>query len=239
MEPLTLYALLTTALFIGTIHTVLGPDHYLPFIVLSRVRGWSLSRTVAWTLVCGVGHVASSALLGLAGVALGVAVGGLETLESMRGDIASWAMLGFGIAYGSWGLRRALQGRGEAHSHPHVHADGTLHEHHHDHRELHAHPHVAPQERRSVTPWVLFIIFALGPCEPLIPILIYPAAQHSLFGVLAVAGVFALATLLTMTTMVLLGRSGLRLLPTLTIERYAHALAGLALAVCGLSMQWL
>lgn len=237
MNESSLYALAITALFIGTVHTILGPDHYLPFIALSHARRWSTARTVTWTLVCGVAHVASSALLGLAGVALGLAVGGLQAVEAMRGEIAAWLMFGFGVAYGLWGLRRALRKLPHKHWHFHRHDDGTEHQHPHVHGLGHAHTHAHPHERSASTPWVLFIVFALGPCEPLIPILMYPAAQHSPWGLVLVTLTFGAATLTTMTATVLLGRRGLRALPTATLERYAHALAGAALALCGLCMQ--
>lgn len=237
MNESSLYALAITAVFIGTVHTILGPDHYLPFIALSHARRWSTARTVAWTLVCGVAHVASSALLGLAGVALGLAVGGLQVVEAMRGEIAAWLMFGFGVAYGLWGLRRALRNMPHKHWHFHRHDDGTEHQHPHVHRLDHTHSHRHPAPHVTSTPWVLFIVFALGPCEPLIPVLMYPAAQHSSWGLVLVTLTFGTATLATMTAAVLLGRRGLRALPTATFERYAHALAGAALAVCGLCMQ--
>lgn len=38
--------LIWTALSIGFIHTIVGPDHYLPFVVMSKARNWSLSKTM-------------------------------------------------------------------------------------------------------------------------------------------------------------------------------------------------
>ncbi len=49
--------LMIAAITISCVHTVTGPDHYLPFIALSKARGWSFSRTLFWTVVCGCGHV--------------------------------------------------------------------------------------------------------------------------------------------------------------------------------------
>ncbi len=66
-----------TAVSIGFIHTILGPDHYLPFIVLSRARKWSVSKTMLITFFCGIGHVLSSVVLGLVGIAVGISVTGL------------------------------------------------------------------------------------------------------------------------------------------------------------------
>jgi len=127
----SLTVLLATAASIGFVHTVLGPDHYLPFIVMARARGWSLLRTLAITGLCGVGHVLGSVLLGAAGAILGIALGSLEAVEAVRGDLAAWLLIGFGAAYFAWGIRLAVRRR--PHTHRHVHGDGVAHEHTHDH----------------------------------------------------------------------------------------------------------
>ena len=51
--------LIATAASIGFIHTLIGPDHYLPFIMMSKARGWSVAKTLWITLACGVGHLLS------------------------------------------------------------------------------------------------------------------------------------------------------------------------------------
>ncbi len=48
-----------TAASIGFFHTILGPDHYLPFIVLAKSRQWSSLKTAIITLLCGIGHILS------------------------------------------------------------------------------------------------------------------------------------------------------------------------------------
>ncbi len=250
-----LTVLLLTAASIGFVHTLLGPDHYLPFVALSKARGWSVGRTSAITAACGVGHVLSSILIGAIGIAAGAAVERLVDIESWRGDLAAWLLFGFGLAYMTWGIKRAL--RGETHSHPHVHADGTRHTHSHDHRLApHVHPHgasepaqgpvtftpVAPARAAALaTPWTLFIIFVFGPCEPLIPILMYPAADANWLAVAAVCAAFAAATLATMLAAVLLLRRGLDVLDThsLGLERWSHAIAGATLSACGAAIIFL
>lgn len=230
--------LLATAATIGVVHTLLGPDHYLPFVALARARSWSLRRTLAVTALCGVGHVLGSIALGLLGLGLGWAASGLVDFEALRGALAGWLLLGFGLAYTAWGVRRALRGR--PHAHVHGHADGTLHLHPHHHREAeHAHPHLAGARglRAALGPWTLFVIFVLGPCEPLVPLLLYPAAGGSWLAVGAVAGVFAIATVGTMLAVVVAGALGLaRLRLGAGSERWSHALAGVALAACGLAV---
>src|SRR4051812_8067260 len=110
-----LQVLLLAAITISFLHTITGPDHYVPFIALSKSRGWSLSRTVFWTLVCGSGHVLSSVALGLGGAALGWSFSKISGLETARGTVAGWMLLGFGAVYGVWGLIRAKQNRAHKH----------------------------------------------------------------------------------------------------------------------------
>ena len=59
-----LFALIATALWLGFFHTLVGPDHYLPFVALQRARDWSMTRTLVIAAACGIGHVASSILVG-------------------------------------------------------------------------------------------------------------------------------------------------------------------------------
>ena len=67
------YILVTTALSIGFIHTLIGPDHYLPFIMIGRARNWSVAKTMRITIYCGIGHVIGSAALGVVGIGFGIA----------------------------------------------------------------------------------------------------------------------------------------------------------------------
>ena len=151
-----LMILLFTAAFIGFLHTLLGPDHYLPFIVMGKVRKWSMVKTTWITLLCGVGHVGSSVLLGFIGIALGLAVTKLVVVESFRGNLAAWALIAFGLVYFVWGIRRALKNK--PHEHSHFHADENIHIHQHVHTEEHVHVHEM-ENAGNITPWVLFTIF--------------------------------------------------------------------------------
>jgi hypothetical protein len=224
-----LQILLVTAVSVACLHTLTGPDHYLPFIALSKARGWSVGKTLLWTLLCGCGHVWSSVLLALGGAAIGWSLSKLSWLENVRGGIAGWLLLVFGLVYGIWGLRRAYQNR--QHKHFDAYEDGNIYVYEHRHGEA-----VQSKERYKVTPWVMFIIFLLGPCEPMIPLLYYPAAQHSWQGMLLLIGTYTMATLVTMTGMVLLGYYGVSFLKTEKLERFMHALGGLTIFICGAGM---
>jgi hypothetical protein len=252
--------LTVTAAAVAVVHTALGPDHYLPFIALGRVRSWSLRRTLSVAAVCGVGHIGGSLALAVLALLVGRA-GGLERFETARGALAGWLLLGFGTAYAAWGLRRALRHR--PHSHWHTHVDGTPQGHSHGHRsepaQLHAaHAHgTRAASRGGLTPWVLFIVFVLGPCEPLIPLLLVPAAAGDPWGAAVIGATFGLGTLATLLGLVAVGYLGLTRqiwanrswarwsvtqslgakLSLEELERYSHAAAGLAVAACGLAIQ--
>lgn len=222
-----------TAASIGFLHTIFGPDHYLPFIVMSRARKWSMSKTAIITFLCGVGHIMSSVVLGFIGIAFGVAVMKLEVFEAFRGNLAAWALIGFGFAYFVWGVRAAV--RNKPHSHFHEHEEVDHHSHEHSHTGEHSHVH----EGVNITPWILFTIFVLGPCEPLIPLLMYPAAKSSIPGLFLVTGIFGLVTIATMLSIVMISSWGVNFLPLGRLERYAHATAGAAICLSGLAIQFL
>jgi len=100
--------LLITAASIGFMHTLFGPDHYIPFIAMSKAGNWSKFKTLWVTILCGIGHVGSTIVLGFLGIAFGYSVFHLESIESYRGDIAGWLLLVFGLLYMVWGIRRAI-----------------------------------------------------------------------------------------------------------------------------------
>jgi nickel/cobalt exporter len=228
-------ALCLTAISIGVVHTVLGPDHYVPFVAMARAGGWSTAKTLRVTAGCGLAHVAGSIVIGLVGLALGLAVLRLEDLEEFRGDVAAWLMMGLGLAYLVWGLVRAARSSGGSHGHSHAHADGTVHSHRHIHATSHLHEHevAAAGPTPAWSPWLLFLVFAFGPCEPLIPLLMYPAANGSPLAVAGVAAAFAAGTVLTMCAAVLILKGGFSFLPASGLRPYGHAFAGAAILACG------
>lgn len=225
-----------TAASAGFIHTVLGPDHYLPFIVMSKARKWSMVKTSLVTLLCGAGHVGSSIIVGAIGIAFGLGLSKVKDIEGARGDIAAWAFIAFGFLYMLWGIHRAI--RNKPHKHRHLHNGGIIHEHDHIHENDHAHTHKS-EKAMSLTPWVLFIIFVLGPCEPLIFLFMYPAAKHNTAGIVIVSLIFAVVTLLTMLILVLLVAYGLKSLPMGRMERYTHVIAGAAILLSGCAIVFL
>ena len=228
--------LLITTASIALVHTLAGPDHYVPFIVIAKAKKWSITKTAWFTALCGVGHVGSSVVLGFIGIALGIAVGKLEIIEGVRGSIVSYIFTAFGLIYLIWGIRRAI--RNKPHKHIHYHSDGHEHLHEHTHHEEHLHVH-EKKNKVNLTPWILFTIFIFGPCEPLIPLVMYPAAKNNYSELALVTVIFSSITIVTMLTLVLITSYGVKLLPMQKMEKYNHALAGGTIFLCGIGMLFL
>ncbi len=211
----------TTTLLLGTtaslavVHTLLGIDHSLPFVALGRARNWALGRTLLVTALCGAGHVASSVVIGAVGVGLGIATDALLWLESARGELAAALLIGFGLAYAAWAVWRGLRDR-----------DG-------------ARLQGAAAGADRVTPWALFIVFVLGPCEPLIPLMVVPGMTRDWFAVGAVVGVFGLLTITVMLLAVTVAWRGVALLGAGRIGLHADVAAGLVVAASGAAVLFL
>jgi ABC-type nickel/cobalt efflux system permease component RcnA len=233
MTVSALEILLGTAVSIGFIHTLIGIDHSLPFIAVGKARNWGLRKTLGLTALCGLGHVMGSVILGFLGIGLGVAIEELSFIESIRGEITAWLIIGFGLAYASWALLKLK--RGKKHSHAHIHENGTVHNHDHDHHRSHAHAHTS--HSGAMAAWSLFIIFVFGPCEALIPMLMAPAAEHNWLWVGLVAGAFGITTIATMLGVVTVGYLGLSLKKMQGAEKYTNVFAGLAIAMSGIAIQ--
>ncbi len=224
--------LVVTAITLGFVHTVVGPDHYLPFIVMSKARNWTMRRTLMITVLCGLGHILSSVVIGFIGIAAGIAISKIEMFEGHRGNVAAWAFIIFGFVYMIWGIYRAVKNK--KHTHIHFHKGGKVHEHEHTHEHDHSHVH-----KQNITPWVLFTIFLLGPCEPLVPLLMYPAANNSIGGTVLVSSAFGITTIGTMTLIVFLASYGIKIIKTDKLEKYMHAIAGFTIFASGMAIQFL
>jgi nickel/cobalt exporter len=214
--------LLSTA-GVAVLHTLAGPDHYLPFIVMGKARSWTTLQMIFWTGLCGVGHVASSVVIAIGAVALGHGLERVQVIEEFRGNLAAWAMIAFGAVYFAWGVNHALNRRKHSHDSDHEHgaANGDA------------------RVGFKLTPWILFTIFVLGPCEPMIPLVMYPAAQGHWSAMWVVTAVFTALTIGAMLATVLLAVKGLKLLPLRRIESYTHAIAGAVVLGAGCAIQFL
>lgn len=203
--------LAVAAATVGALHTA-APDHWVPFAALARARGWSARRTAGVTLLCGFGHVTVSALFGLLGLVFGLAF--VESLAGRIGSLAPPLLVGFGVAYALWGLRRTVAPRVHGHSHA-------------------SYDHVHDPSGASVRG--LFLLFCADPCVAVLPLML-AAAAGGFARVLAIVLVYEAATLATMLLFVLPARAGARALRAPWLDRYGDAVAGAVIAAVGIAV---
>ena len=224
--------LLGTSVSVSILHTVSGPDHYIPFIAIGKSKGWKLPRIVMWTAICGSAHVLTSVLLALGGAAIGFSLSKIDGLNEVRGGLASWAIFIFGCLYCLYGLYGVYRDR--LHKHFDVYEDGSVYVFEHEHQHM-----TYPSNRKRVTPWILFLIFLLGPCEVLFPLLTYPAVEQSTFKMFLLIAIFLLTTVTTMILVVTLLYYGFNFIKTEWLEKYLVPISGLSIALCGIGMVFL
>lgn len=204
----SLWALVTAAVSVAFLHS-LAPDHWLPFTALAKSSRWKMQKLAWITTLAGIGHVASSLLLGVIGLWAGMAIHRLAGADAWRGRVGIWLLIGFGVAYAVWGLKHAQ------HHHPHISLDETMR---------------AYAVRRM---WMLFAILVFGPCEPLIP-LMFVASEHGLPTVWAVSAAFSVVTVGMVVGQSCLSYAGVRLIEAPWMERYAHAVTGFVIVLTAL-----
>jgi hypothetical protein len=206
----SLLALVLAAVPLAVFHTIVCADHYIPFIAMGKSNGWSVGKTLTVTALCGSGHIVSSALLGLVGIALSFGASNLMGIQHLRGEIAIWFLIAFGLTYMAYGVRKAVKNA----PHDHTHSSKTV--------------------------CGLLVLFAFVPCEPMIPIIMFPAFTDSgVFGLVTVTLTYTVFTIITMVGVTFIGFKGLQKVRIKGLERYAHALAGLAVFACGLAVMML
>jgi nickel/cobalt exporter len=206
------WTLAGTAALVGGLHSV-APDHWVPFMAVGRARRWSAARTAQVTLLCGFAHVTVSVVLGLLALRLGQGL--LEAFGTRLESVAGILLVGFGLAYGLWGLRRGLAGRLHGHSHSHF-------------------DHVHDPSRATVLGLVL--LFSVDPCVRLIPIIL-AAAPLGWARLLALILIYEVATIGTMVALVLVARGGaVKGLQAPWLDRYGDALAGALIVATGLAV---
>lgn len=214
--------LLLSAATIGAVHTALGFDHSVTFVALSRARSWPLRKTLAITALSGLLHVASSVLIAVGGLLIGVAVKELDWIESSRGAFAAWLLVAFGATYAILALVQGMRAK----SHQRAHGD-TL--------------EAVTLGDRPLMP-LIAAIFALGPCEALLPLLTSSGVLLDAADTALVALVFSLATVVTMLALVLVGYRGAeaatrRFALLSRLGPHAHVLAGATLVISGLAIR--
>ncbi|MEW5798347.1 MAG: hypothetical protein AB1728_05020 [Bacteroidota bacterium] len=198
--------LLLSSLTVGALHS-LAPDHWIPFVALARAQQWSRWKTTYSVFLAGLGHVSSSVVIGLIGIVVGMATEHVSGWETIRGDVASLLLIGFGVAYMIYGLKQL--GKGHTHTHG---------------------------KERTVSYWTLFLLIVFGPCEPLIPLL-FVSSAYGWLNAVAVVTVFGIATLVMMQIQVHAAVWGVSLFKSHVFEHASDAIAGAVIVFTGVAIR--
>ena len=143
MDDLVRSSLFAAVLAVALVHAVL-PTHWLSFVMVARAQKWGRGRMLRIVLVSGLGHVTTTAVVGLLAAALGKDL--LGHAHEWETPFPALILLAFGLYYLVSGWRK------EGHRHCT-----------HDHRD-------DPILPDRVAAGALFLEMTLSPCESLIPI---------------------------------------------------------------------
>ncbi|MFH1889191.1 MAG: hypothetical protein ABH806_03790 [Candidatus Omnitrophota bacterium] len=203
----SMWVLLVSTLSVAFLHA-LAPDHWMPFAAIGKAQRWSKAKLLWITFISGVGHVGISIAFSVIGILLGFSLSKIKGIEGSRGEIALWLLIGFGLAYMVWGIKKAKQDKNKVI----------------DEKKLKA---------ETVAVWTMFAVIILGPCEPLIP-LAFLGYNYGWPGVITVSIVFSVVTIIMMLAQSLLAFMGIQLIKSNIAERYSHAFAGLVIVLTGI-----
>jgi nickel/cobalt exporter len=224
--------LLLTAVATAAFHTLI-PDHWLPFVLVGRARGWSARTTAAVSGFSAGVHTLLSVALGIGALRLGQAAAHAigERLERASGLL----LLGFGVAYALWAWRKG------GHFHPggallhdadeSAHCDG--HEGFGSAEHLHYHADdgwIRNDAGKGALP--LALIVGLNPCVLVLPVMVATADQGA-GAVALVTLAYAATTIALMVGLSVAGVVGSRRLPVPPVARHMETASGLLIAIVG------
>jgi nickel/cobalt exporter len=221
----------------AVLHTLI-PDHWLPFVLVGRARGWSLRRTAAISGSSALLHVLLSVLIGLAAVAVGVE--SARAIGARLAHVGAVLLIGFGVSYALWSWRKGGHfhpGGARAHlageetacagtegpegpEHLHYHADTAL---------------IRGTGGRGDA--YLAAIVGLNPCVLVFPILI-ATAENGAAAVTLVSLAYGATTTALMVGLSVAGVAGAKAIRVPGAARYMEAWSGLLIAAAGLTF-WL
>ncbi len=204
------------------------PTHWLPFVLVSRARGWSRGKTLAVAAFAGLGHVALTSLLGLGIAWFGFTVD--EEIGHTFSQIAGAILLAVGLYY----LWQQFRGAGIRH---HVVAGSHHHATAHCGKESSSHWEHELQESELLSGdraaiGGLFLMLTLSPCEGFLPIYL-SGVQFGWPGFFLLSGILAVATLTGMTLFTWLTLVGFGRFELKRFERWESGLLGTLFLILG------
>ena len=224
--------LFLTAASTAAFHTLI-PDHWLPFVLAGRARGWSARRTAAVSGLSAVVHTLLSAALGLVALAIGQTAA--HALGSGLSRASGLLLVLFGAAYAAWAWRKG------GHFHP---GGALLHRadegarcdgREGDGSEAHLHYHaddawIRAGAAKGAT--ALALIVGLNPCVLVLPIMVATAEQGA-GAVALVTLAYSLTTIALMVGLSVAGVAGARRLAIPAAARHMETASGVLIALVG------
>lgn len=226
------YILLGTAVSTALLHTLI-PDHWLPFVLAGRARGWRTGYTALISGFSALVHTALSLLLafgaGYLGKEAASALG--ETLETSSGVL----LILFGLAYAAWSWRKG------GHFHPGgrlLHAGcedepcaGDEGDRNPDHLHYHADEGLI-RGRNGATDWTLALIIGINPCVLILPVVLASAEQGpTTLSLVALS--YVATTCALMVGLSVLGVAGSGRFAPPPVARHMEMFSGLLIALTG------
>jgi nickel/cobalt exporter len=227
------YALLTTAVAVALLHTLI-PDHWLPFVLIGRARDWSVIYTAKISIFSSLIHVVFSVAIGLLTLVIS-RTAAIVIGESLELASASLLVL-FGIVYAVWAWRKG------GHFHPggcKVHLSdeqegcaGDEGDAHPEHLHYHADDGLISGGSRRGAYWLAFIIGA-NPCILLLPILASAAPEGvRMLGLVILA--YSVPMVVMMVGLSVLGVVATRRFRLPLAARHMEAASGVLIALLGI-----
>lgn len=220
-------SIIFAAAFLAVAHSLANPNHYLPFVALGRARGWSLLKTVAVAVFSGTGHLVAFVAAAAVGLVLGKGLEVFKEFAHWGADFGKWLFVAFGAAYTLFGVAYALKKRKAPQCN-----DGSC--------EAfcgRCGKEKAAKKGNWSYAWLMFFLFALGPCDAIIPIVIYSAAEGGWQVLAILTAVYYFFTIASMALATALLYKGIALIgfKGVFFSRWAHAISGIVIVLAALA----
>jgi hypothetical protein len=230
MNSAVLTKVAATGFTVAFFHAAI-PTHWLPFVLVSRARHWSRTKTLAVAALAGLGHVALTSLLGLAIAWFGFRFDARH--ERLFPVIAGGILLAIALFYFWRQWRGGVVHHhvlGAAH-HPSEQCGHAADRSHWD-EELQDSPLVSARSSDAAAISGLLVMLTLSPCEGFLPVYL-SGVQFGWHGFFVLSLILAVGTLAGMMLFTGLTLVGLAKVEVKHLERYEAGLLGGIFALLG------
>jgi nickel/cobalt transporter (NicO) family protein len=204
-----MYQIFIGSLVLSLIHALI-PNHWIPFIAISKTEKWSQRQTLWATAITGISHTFSTIIIG---IAVGIAGYKLSASYHFVTSVAApLILMGLGVIY------MILEIKGHHHHHEHV-STSTLDK--------------TGRSKWKTVVMSLSIAMFLTPCIE-IEAYYFQAGTIGWLGIVIVSAVYLLITLVVMLLLVYLGIQGIQTFNSHFLEHHEKGITGIVLLALGL-----